>query len=232
MKSKLYRLAIIVVVSLTCTSRVYSQAGFQDLGFESAMIVPVSGDLYGRVEFTPAFPGWIGYVGTNVQTLAQYNNIFLDSSGIAIFDTNSFFEPIEGNFTAVLAAGLALGTSQPADTTLSQTGFIPAGMQSLLFDALLEGDVGSFAVTINGQMLSLTPLSITPTHTLYGANISAWSDQTATLAFTVFAEQPHVNNNYLYLDSIQFSPSPVPEPAFLSLFALCGLFLSIRRWRN
>ena len=208
--------------------------GFVNLDFESAVVVPVSGDPYNRVQFHLAFPGWTGYIGTNVQGLALYNNLFLDSSGIGIIDTNSspgvLGTVIQGKYTAMLEAGLELGTSQSANTSLSQTGLVPAGVQSLIFDA--EGSVNSFGVTLNGQTLSLVLLSSSPNYNVYGADIESWTSQTATLAFTVFAQQPHVNNNILYLDNIQFSTSPVPEPSTLGLAALGGLALVWRRWRK
>lgn len=206
--------------------------GFVNLDFESATIVPVSGDPYGRVEFAPAFPGWTGYTGANSATLALYNNIFLDSSGIGIFDANSPSNVIQGNYTAMLEAGLGLGTGQSANTTLSQTGTIPSNTQSLLFDATSGVDANTFAVSLNGQTLSLIPLSSSSNYTLYGANISAWADTTATLAFTVFAQQPYANNIHIvYLDDIQFSSSAVPEPSVLGLSALGGLLLAWRRWK-
>ncbi|MGA2029008.1 MAG: hypothetical protein ABSG87_02935 [Verrucomicrobiota bacterium] len=213
------------------TSSIYAQGNFQNLDFESATIVPVSGDPYGRVEFAPAFPGWTGYTGINEETLALYNNIFLDSSGIGIFDANSSSGLIQGNFTAMLEAGLGLGTGQSANTTLSQTGTIPSNTQSLLFDATSGVDANTFAVSLNGQTLSLIPLSSSSNYTLYGANISAWADQTATLAFTVFAQQPYDNNIHIvYLDDIQFSTSSVPEPSEFALTALGALLLAFRRW--
>jgi hypothetical protein len=204
--------------------------GFVNLNFESAKIVPVSGDPYGRVESASAFPGWTCYTGTTVETLALYDNLFLDSSGIGIVDNNSSFGLIQGQYTAMLEAGLALGTSQPANTTLSQTAVVPAGTQSLLFDAIPEGDANSFAVTLNGQTLSLILLSSASGYDVYGADIQSWANQTATLSFTVFAQQPHVDNNILYLDDIQFSTSSVPEPSILGLSALGGLFLAWRCW--
>lgn len=218
---------VLVILILALKQDLEAQ-GFVNLNFESATIVPVPGDPYGRVQFNSAFPGWTGSTGTNVQTLALYNNLFLDSSGIGIFDTNSS-SVIQGKYTAMLEAGLGLGTGQPADTTLSQTALIPAGTESLLFDALPEGNANSFAVSLNGQALTLLLLSTTSNYDVYAANIQSWANQTATLSFTVFAQQPHVNNNILYLDNIQFSSSSVPEPNTLALSALGGLLLV---WRN
>jgi hypothetical protein len=52
------------------------------------------------------------------------------------------------------------------------------------------------------------------------------------LAFTVFAENPHLDNQYLYLDAIQFSTQSIPEPSAFALAALGALFLGFCRRRR
>jgi|ERR1043166_4398994 hypothetical protein len=236
---KMYRRVILLVALLVShpSFSVFTQGTFQNLDFEGAFLVPIPGDVYGRVQFAPAFPGWTGFVGGVQQNAAQYNNAFLDSSGISVIDHGSSFPPsilvIEGNFTAVLQAGFALGTFQPTDTTLAQTGLIPPGTQTLLFRAYVSSlDPRNFGVTLGGQTLSLTSLSNAPNYTLYGADISALAGQTAELAFTVFAQNPHMNNRDLFLDSIQFSNQPIPEPGILGLFALAASLLGWRLVRS
>lgn len=203
---------------------------FQNLDFESATLVSVPGDPYNGVQFAPAFPGWTQTIVGAIDTNALYNNIFLDSAGISIIDRTSSFsgEVIEGNYTAVLQSGL--GQNGPADVTLSQTGLVPAGTESLQFKANKSFDSsGAFAVILGGQTLSLTVLGSGSNYTLYGAEVSQWAGQTAQLAFTVFAENPHVNDEYLYLDAIQFSSQTVPEPGAVGLFALGSLIFGLRR---
>jgi hypothetical protein len=75
----------------------------------------------------------------------------------------------------------------------------------------------------------LVPLANGANYTLYGANISSWAGQTAQLSFTVFAQSPYQNNEYLYLDAIQFSTQSIPEPSAFALAALGALFLGFRR---
>ena len=109
---------------------------------------------------------------------------------------------IQGNYTAILQSGETLGTiQQPADTTLSQTALVPVGTQSLLFEAdeAFDQNKQFLVVTFGGQALFLTPLSTGSNYTLYGANVSAWAGQTAELAFTLLAENPHANNEYVSL---------------------------------
>jgi hypothetical protein len=210
------------------------QGSFQNLGFESATIVPVSAGQV--VDFGQAFPGWTGYVGGAQQFAAVYNGLFMDTAGFSIIDrgfTNPFGEPgglIQGNFTGVLMSGIT-GVLQPADATLAQTGLVPAGTESLQFRAHLDNFSSSdtFDVTLGGQTLSLIPLQAGANYILYGADIHAWAGQTAELAFTAIAQRPHHVDTYLYLDSIQFSNQPVPEPGIFGLSALGVLLLG---WRT
>ena len=213
------------------------QGSFQNLGFESASLVPIPGDPYGRVQFAPAFPGWTGLVGGAQSTDALYNNAFLDTSAISIIDHGwpagglGAGGVIAGNFTAILQAGLGGASGTPADTAISQTALVPATAQSLQFKAYAPGFLSPIVplfVTLGGQRLSLTPLASAANYTLYGADIHTLAGQMAELDFTVPAGNPHVNNNYVFLDSIQFSNLPVPEPGILGLSALGALLLG---WR-
>jgi hypothetical protein len=240
MKSKL--ISIIFTAALLSLAESGFPQGFTNLNFESATIVQTGGS---SVQFNQAFPGWTGTVGGVQQTLALYNDVYLDTAGIAIIDhnwTNSAaynngggYPPIsgliQGNYTAILMSGNTSGANpQPADTTLSQTSLVPIGIQSLQFKAYEAFDsLGSFAVTLGGQTLSLTTLGTGADYTLYGANVSQWAGQTAQLAFTAFGENPHVDDEYLYLDSIQFSTQSVPEPSAFALAALGALFLGFDR---
>ena len=83
-------------------------------------------------------------------------------------------------------------------------------------------------VTLGGQQLSLTVLGSGANYTLYGADIQAMAGQTAELDFTLLAQNPHVDNNYAFLDSIQFSNQPVPEPGVVGLWALGAVLFG---WR-
>src|SRR5437667_7522155 len=129
-----------------CTVAARAQGTFQNLGFESATLVPISGNSSSPVQFAPAFPGWTGSVGGVQLSGALYNNFFLDSSGIGIIDAGRPFSAlvIQGTYTAVLQAGFAPGTFTPADTTLSQTGLVPSAAQSLLFRADLDASSAAF----------------------------------------------------------------------------------------
>jgi hypothetical protein len=224
-----------------CASRGFAQ-GFINLGFESATLVPIPGDPYGRVQFAQAFPGWTGTVGGLSSTSALYNTYFTDTAGIGIIDRGwsttgqGFPGPgglIDGNYTALLFSGTLTNTQTGVNTSLSQTGIIPAGTKSLEFKAQEVFDSsGSLVVTLGGQTLSLVTLGSGPNYTLYGADISNWSGQNAQLTFTVPGETPHVNDEYVFLDSIEFSSNPIPEPGALAVLSVGAVMLVCYRWRR
>src|ERR1039458_7741128 len=177
-------------LSLICSSFVcaaisaQAQGPFQNLNFEAANI-PGSTPPGSTVPISAGLPGWNGYIGGVQQTIAYYNISGLDTSRISIIDTNwpypygiGFpFGLIEGNYTALLAAGIF------GDTTLSQTGLVASGTQSLVFRAYFDGSPGSWAVTLGGQPLALISLGSGANYTLYGADVSSWANQTTELAF-------------------------------------------------
>jgi hypothetical protein len=219
-----------------------AQGTFQNLGFELAALAPVSGQppFY---YFVQAFPGWTGYVGGVQEGLTVYNQLAMSTAGFSIVDTayrplpgyGSTGGLIQGSYTAVLMSGVT-GVNQSSDATIAQTGLVPAGTESLRFKAQFApfSSSGSFGVTLGGQALSLIPVASGTNYTLYAADIHTLAGQTAELNFTVFAHPQQFASDYLFLDSIQFSNQPVPEPGAFALSALGALLLGWRalaRWR-
>ena len=141
-------LPLLCLVAACVAGKAKAQGTFQNLGFESAAIVPIAADPYGSVQFGSAFPGWVGYVGGISQGAALYNNYFLDSSGIAIITSNwpHYFGPsigiIEGGCTALIQAGVVGGIENPADTTLAQSSLVPVSAESLRFRAYGSSAIG------------------------------------------------------------------------------------------
>src|SRR5438876_5279011 len=226
------RLLVFLVLFRAALSEGQTQGTFQNFDFESATLIPIQGDPYGRVQFSPALPGWSGIVDGAQQSAALYNDLFLNSSGIGIIGSSSVIPDrrIDGNFKAFLEASVSLSDpNRPADASLSQTGLIPFEIQSLTFKA--APGAGPFEVTLGGQSLSLIPMSAGTNYTLFGADVHAWAGQTTELKFTAVADRVNLGRvNNLFLDSIQFSSVPIPEPSVLALGSvLFGLYYSWRR---
>src|SRR6185369_13866491 len=205
---------------------VHAQGTFLNLGFESADLPPVPSGQFGDfVPITQALPGWMGLLGTSPATRVSQNNFALGSPNIAIFGPNWTTAPwiIEDDYTVLLQAGVGGGEV----TSLLQSGSIAVGSKSLQFRAAGTGFPGppDFSVFFTGQELEVLPLSSGPNYTLYGADISAFSGQTGDLRFTALA-------NNLLLDSIGFSPVPVPEPGVLPLAGIGAALLAFGLWRR
>ncbi|HEY5043105.1 MAG TPA: PEP-CTERM sorting domain-containing protein [Verrucomicrobiae bacterium] len=209
MKLHSSKILIIGAILLAGTFGGLSQ-GFINLNFEKANIVFVSGP----VATTNALPGWSFFSGTNKQSTVAYNAYAVPTTS-GLVGSNRLV--LNGNFSASL----------DGNESISQTGLVPNGTESLLFDA-----TSSFLlVSLGDQNLSYTAISTAvnsygDSYTLYAANISAFAGQTEALTFS------SPLGHYGILDNIQFSPQAVPEPATSSLFFLAGGVLIYVRTRN
>lgn len=211
---------IILVVLIAMLRKNVESQGFVNLDFSSANI-PNSTPAGSFVSISSAIPSWTSYLGSVQQTTVLYNSLFIGSAVLAILGTNS---PVGGNipgnaYTVVLQAG-----SSSLSAAIAQTALIPSTAQSIFFTASLPYAAG-WQVTIAGQNIPVTQIStLGGGYYVYGGNVSAFAGQNQELRFTaLFGAGPTVN---LYLDSISFSSSPVPEPSALSLLALGGLLLA------
>ena len=198
--------------------------GFANLDFESAGLTPVPpGQFGGKVSSLAAIPDWTGFLGATQVTPVLQNNLTLGNASIDILgpDWNGG-GVIEGQYTVVLQPGFdPFGSGQNVSASISQSGLVPVGAQSLQFKAQTYS---SFSVSLGGQTLSLVPLGTGANYTLYGAGISSFAGQGETLTITALAAP----NTADYFDSIAFSPLAVPEPNSFVLFAVGGLLLA---WR-
>jgi len=206
---------------------------FQNLDFEQAN--PVSSHTDPTVvTAASAFPGWLVYCGSVKQTQAYQNNYALNLATGDIFGPNypSAGPPqtgapgiIDGSYTAVVQGGPQGLGSAIVDTSLKQTGTIPAADTSLIFKAWDNGHTG-FSVSFAGNSLSLLNLGSGPNYTLWGADISPYAGQTGLLAFTATAQYAP---SLWELDDITFSTQAVPEPSPLILAGFGGLMFLLRR---
>lgn len=93
------------------------------------------------VPISEALPAWTAYFtsGTTVDTQTQvsYDGISLGGPLISVIDANSpAFAPLQGTYSAFLFGG---GNNPLYSASISQTGTVPFGTQSLLFDASVSG---------------------------------------------------------------------------------------------
>ena len=196
-------------------------AQFQNLDFESVMLplVPDPSHPF-MVPIDSALPNWQGYIAGVAQTNVLYSARTLSAASLNLLSTDvGDPEVLQGKY------GVLLFPSPMSDVRLSQQGFVPGGSQSLRFYLRQIGgfppkplqDV--FGIFVNGEQMNVVDLLDTPRYSVFGADISRFSEQEVTLAFTAFNGQFTPSFS---LDSISFSSTPVPEPSTLSLLGLAG----------
>jgi hypothetical protein len=204
----------------------HAQGTFQNLNFELAN--PVSfGDPTNpnAVTAASAFPGWELYAGNVQLAEVNFNDPDTGTTTVGLVGPNApNFPAIDGNYSALLQGGV--GITAPT-ASITQTGVIPAGTESLFFEAYHEPPVpGLLALSIGGQNVPIVALSTGPTYTEYGATISAWAADRETLTFSAPGEAG--GNNWV-LDDISFSTQSIPEPSPLVLTGLGALAFALYR---
>jgi hypothetical protein len=213
-------------------------AAFQNLNFESLQfpLVPDPIDPYGEVPPANALPGWIAYVGTEVESLSEPQSSFINTASVSLWGPGMpFLWPpaaeispnlIAGNYTAFVqcgSPGLHPGSVISTSVSLAQTELVPARTYSLFLSIDAHFPLSVF---LGVQTLALLPVRQAAKFTVYGADITAFADQTAELKIATAAEEI----GYLRLDSIGFSP--VPEPSLIDLGGVGVLVLGFRLRRN
>jgi PEP-CTERM motif len=218
------RKAAIVLILFTGLFAGFAQ-GFINLNFESAKNIPIVGSPFYpyMVAATNALPGWTVYAGL-FGTLEQQSQITVNDpttggTWVSLWATNG--SQLSGKYSVFLQGG----QSAPY-AAISQTGLVPASANTLEFEAQ-GGQPGTLQVTLGGQYLSLIVLSNASNYTVYGADISAFANQTEPLTFISL---PQGGSDGWTIDNIQFSVVAVPEPSTLALLATdCLLFFRCRR---
>jgi hypothetical protein len=173
-----------------------------------------------------AFPGWQTSIGATPISSVGYDNPSLSTPWIYLGDSEAG-NIIQGNYSAFLQSS----TIGSGSATLSQTGIVPPGTESIQLDANEENS-GSFAVMLGGDNITMFSLQSFPGYTLYGGNASAWGGQDATLSITQLPPAnsgPQFVPSLLELDNITFSPGAVPEPSALALTGIGGILFALYR---
>jgi hypothetical protein len=218
---------VVSILFVVGTAGALAQGTFQDLDFEEANIVPISGPGNGSaVTVANALPGWTVDYGIVQPTQIYYNSPSLGETAVTLEAQGypGFFSgTVDGNFSVLLQGGTFDGVL--ANASISQTGQIPIGTQSLLFELGDRGQVIVPIVSIGSDVLTLFPVGGGTGYVTYGADIAAWAGQTEELTFSGPAENT-------LLDDISFSPNQItvtPEPSPFLLTGIGGLVFGIYR---
>jgi hypothetical protein len=199
------------------SASVWAQGTFQNLNFEQANPVVVSPFI---VTSASAIPDWTAEIGGAQQADIKENFFSTGDPEVVLIAPGGPTLALQGSYSVMLT-----GSFEPASIT--QTGVIPAGSQSLFFDAQAAPENGSLAVQVGTQTVSFIAVATEPNYTVYGANISAWAGQTEPLTFTALQITTAINN--WTIDDISFSPGAIPEPNPLVLTGIAGLLFALYR---
>jgi hypothetical protein len=212
------------LATLLATLSTKAQGTFQNLNFEEANPVIVDGSPYYPYGVTSAsaLPNWTVSIGGVPQTQIVENDPSLGAPSVMLAGPGDAFgfPPIDGNYSVLLQGSFS--SSVPA---ISQTGLIPAGTQSLYFEA--QTGTGALDVLVGNQDVPFAAVGSGPNYTLYGANISAWSGQTEQLTFA--AQESTMGLSDWEIDDISFSSQAVPEPSPLALTGVGALVFALYR---
>jgi hypothetical protein len=210
--------SVVLIAALSAQA----QGTFQNLDFEQA--APVSAndpEDPDAVTAASALPYWTATIGGVQQTEIDYGGISGGATEVTLIGpATPYYEAtaIDGNYSILLQAFAATAS-------ISQTGLIPAGTQSLLFEVSHGG--GPDDLLVGTQIVPYYYVASGPNYTLVGANISAWAGDTEQLTFSAL---PYSSPNNWVIDDISFSPNPLPEPNIVALTTIGGLLLGVRKW--
>ncbi len=188
---------------------------FQNLGFETATLVPINSADPSRVQPGPAFRGWTVLWDQGAAPFVLYDNMALDSVNVSLVDTNFGyqFRPFQGRFTAILEGGFSWSGPPDRDSAaIAQTGLIPATAKTLLFDA----SAANVVVSIGGVVIPYYALASYVDYIQFGLDISNFAGQTMEIRFTANpTPPPGLAINIVYLDDIRFSSALPGAPPFI-----------------
>jgi len=224
-----------VVVSCALFQTAFGQ-GFANLNFEQASIVSAPsgytpGDAYDALLASSALPYWTVSEDGTVCTAVWGAPVALDETSVALLTANngyySGYVPLQGSYSVQFYAYADAPSGYYHTASISQTGQIPLGSQSIQFLMMSPPVAGgaiqaSPIVTINGTPISLSAISSSDGVMTMAGDISAYAGTTVDLAFLCQATSGSFpeDENIFTLDGIQFSPQSVPEPSSLGLLGI------------
>jgi len=213
MNTRITKTVIAALLLLSTNQSSFSQPFFINLDFESP-VLPLVPDIIFQVSASDAMPGWTGYIGGNQVNRVVYNTVSLGAAAISLQTQGGFITPYQGNFSVVLQPTFHDGAVTAA---IAQTGQIPQDARSITF---LTGPATFLQVTFGGQSISLVAAGVGPNYVIKAGDISSFAGQIGELRFTGVAAGGGLPGGGGFLDNIQFSTNPIPEPRLLGLTAL------------
>jgi hypothetical protein len=234
---KLLCISCFVAVSFAFVRNISGQ-DFVNLDFEQASInTAPSGftpwDAYDPISAASALPCWTVSEDSTICTAIWGEPVALDETSVALVSAG--YTPIQGSYSVQLSAYANAPSGYFHSSSISQTGFIPIGTQSIQFLISRPSQAGSVQpnpiVTFNGTPVSLSEISQSGGIITMAGDVSAFAGTTAVLTFLCEATQGGAfpaDENIFNLDDIQFSAQSVPEPGILGWLALGGLFFGLR----
>jgi|ERR1051326_5108 hypothetical protein len=213
-------LRLMVLLNVFGGAQAYAQGTFANLDFESP-ILPLNPDPFFMVPTSSAVPHWTVYIGNNPVSTMVYNTVNLGAAGVSLQSSSSIFPPIQGNYSVILQPSSG---GIPTTAAIAQTGEIPSWAKSLIFYGAPD-----LQASFQGASLGLTELDSRPAYDVFAADISAFAGQTGEMRFTM-PNLPFPSMSYL--DNIQFSSQPVPEPGTLALGMVCAALFAWNFFRT
>jgi hypothetical protein len=209
----------IVLFLANLSNDVLAQGTFQNLDFEMANVPSLPfGQEGGFVSVGSALPGWSAYVGGIQASSILHNSQTLASAFVGIWGPQSLPGTVfQGSYAVALGADFDSNPATRRSAAISQTGQIPVGAKSIRYLA----QTASLELSFAGQTIPVASLGGFPDYSIYGADISAYAGQTGELRFTVPVSGA-------FLDFIQFSNQPIPEPSAVVLLGLGALLFGYR----
>jgi hypothetical protein len=227
-KASIMKTILITTAALTACAMAQGQS-FVNLDFESPVspLAPVNSPFPNSVQASRALPGWSVLTSAGTNSWVLYNDASLTPYASASLYSASAGSGhvIGGQYSVLLFSGLqypTVSTPTGSSTALAQTGLVPEGSLSLRL-AIVGSAVD---VSLGGTSLPLVPLGMGTNNVLrysmWGADVSAFAGLSEELRITVpySGEWPFGIYNSLLIDSIAFSPNPIPEPGTWSLLVL------------
>jgi hypothetical protein len=222
---KTITLLFLSMAGVTGSSQAQSQ--FLNLNFNLAfvpggIVATTNGNII-TTDPAKALPGWTVDYSGGPQTQMWFDTTSTGATVVDLIDKNDqFFQPFEGKYAVVLQ-GIVPGST----ASISQTGLIPAGTQSLFFEGADFGLAGPLTLTVGTQNVPYFPVGSGPNYTIYGADVSQWAGESEPLTFTAVGG---AYSNW-ELDNLSFSTTAVPEPDAAVLIGIGGMVFTFGRAR-